>query len=153
MYKMSLHLCLTAVSNDVVIERQKYSKLKIIHSHFDDITDDEKLFNEESLYVRNMDILDIMIDLDQSSQCMQEYLDIADLEGEENIIIALLIMDNRFNLTERYIKQYNPVFTKIAIESDNFDIAIMLKTMYPIQFTVNEKLYLDSVITSIQKTN
>ena len=70
MYKIDLDLCLIAVSNDVVIERQKYTRLKIIHSYFDDITDDGKLFNEESLYVRNMDVLDIMIDLDKSSQCM-----------------------------------------------------------------------------------
>ena len=83
MYKIGLHLCLTAVSNSVEIERQKYSRLKIIHTYFDDITDDGKLYKEESPYVSNIDILDIMIDLDQSSQCIQEYLDIADIGDEE----------------------------------------------------------------------
>ena len=152
-YKMNQNLCLSALVNKIKIERQKYSRLKIIRTYFDDVSNQEKLFYDESPYVNFLDILDVMIDLNQNSQSIEEFLDTIEMEEDTEFVIAMLIMDNRFNLTKRYIKHYNPVFTKIAIESDNFDIAIMLKTLFPIQYTVNEKLYLDSVIISIQKTN
>ena len=152
-YKMNQNLCLSALVNIIKIERQKYSRLKIIRTYFDDVSNQEKLFYDESPYVNFLDILDVMIDLNQNSQSIEEFLDTIEMEEDTEFVIAMLIMDNRFNLTKRYIKHYNPVFTKIAIESDNFDIAIMLKTLFPIQYTVNEKLYLDSVIISIQKTN
>lgn len=71
--------------------------------------------------------------------------------------MILLIIRNKYSLTEQFIKTYNvvykSVFTKVALENDSISIVFLLKMSYPQNFTMYEKEYISSLIVSFKRSN
>jgi hypothetical protein len=71
-------------------------------------------------------------------------------------VAGVLIMKNKFTLTKKFLEKtkhsFNPIFVKIAMENDSFDIVYLLKYIYPQSFTVHENTYFNSLLISFQRS-
>lgn len=155
-YKLNLELLFECEKNNVTIERPKMSVFNVILSYFD-LADKQVRIGEDNMGTNFDDIVEVMLDDNAEdykiSNCIKR------IKREWNIenIVSLCIMKNRFSLIRLILDKnnlhFNPIYAKIGIEFDSFDIVYLLKSMYPESYTQCEKSYLPSLLLSFQRSN
>jgi hypothetical protein len=156
-YCLSPDLLLDCLHHNVTIERPKMSVFKIISSYFELGADKGDRIGDDHLGVNYDDVVEVMLDEGsddyQIAKTVNSIMDKWDIEN----IISLCIMRHRFTLTRLLLHEnnvaYNPIYVKIGIEFDSFDIVYLLKSMYPEIYTELEKTYLPSLLLSFQRSN
>lgn len=155
-YDVHMELCECMIKGGVKIKRKKSSIIKLLQGYFESYEHIHEIFKQgEELNL--IDVLSTMIDKKAAESKILSFLENSSSECTYDEIIAMLILRGQHDLVRSYLSKkkgpYNPIWAKIAIESDNFDCAFLIKAIYPQSFTAKEKQYLNPVLAAFQKSN
>jgi uncharacterized protein YbgA (DUF1722 family) len=154
--KLSTKLMIFAMAKNVRIMRQKTSLIRKMIMYWDDEEGTNMDRRKIGDNINIGDILQVILEDNISDKKVIGFLDKYSKGDDQDIIATMLISKNKYSLTEKFFKSYDlsfkSAYVRIAIESDNFNIVFLLKSLFPQEFVDKEHLYIPSLIISLNRS-